>query len=441
MSINLSLLEIQKKILNDKKILISKDKLLKYLEFTEDNFYKYSKLVKDANNNIDETNPLLWQYGHVIFFYINLILRNLNNLEYDFNKYKGFIEFYDSHKTPLENRNSKNILDFNTCIDLYQLIMIILKNYLKKNEIGVLESYLIMLGILHNEMHNEAFIFTLFSYKIKVNYPLIEYKYNEYLIRDISFIDYCKGSFIQGSDELTNKLVFDNEMPSFKKDVEKFSISKYPITESMYLEFVKNNGYTTRKYWCRNGHLWLKKNNITLPKYWIKKNNVYFKEINNECYFVETNLPMSNISYYEACAYCKFKNVRLPTETEYEYCATNMGTTLYPWGNREPDNNLCNINYNKNLVSVTEYKNGNNKKSVSQLIGNIWEWCLEPIYPYDGFKIDPVYREMSYPFFGFKKICKGGCFAVPDFLIHPKYRNAQYPDCRIQFIGFRVCKI
>ena len=31
-------------------------------------------------------------------------------------------------------------------------------------------------------------------------------------------------------------------------------------------------------------------------------------------------------------------------------------------------------------------------------------------------------------------------FSVPNFLIHPKYRNAQYPDCRIQFIGFRVCK-
>ena len=46
---------------------------------------------------------------------------------------------------------------------------------------------------------------------------------------------------------------------------------------------------------------------------------------------------------------------------------------------------------------------------------------------------------MSYPFFGFKKICKGGG-VVPDFLIHPRYRNAQYPDCRIQFIGFRLVK-
>ena len=40
----------------------------------------------------------------------------------------------------------------------------------------------------------------------------------------------------------------------------------------------------------------------------------------------------------------------------------------------------------------------------------------------------------------YKKICRGGCFAVPEYLIHSKYRNAQMPECRIQFIGFRVCK-
>ena len=66
-------------------------------------------------------------------------------------------------------------------------------------------------------------------------------------------------------------------------------------------------------------------------------------------------------------------------------------------------NDICNLNYKNYIKPVNEYKEGNNLKGVSQLIGNIWEWCEEPIYPYDGFTIDPVYREMSYPFFGFKK--------------------------------------
>ena len=64
----------------------------------------------------------------------------------------------------------------------------------------------------------------------------------------------------------------------------------------------------------------------------------------------------------------------------------------------------------------------------------MWEWCEEDIYPYNNFTMDYVYKEMSYPYFG-KKICRGGCFAVSDFLIHSKYRNAQEPDCQIQFIG------
>ena len=41
---------------------------------------------------------------------------------------------------------------------------------------------------------------------------------------------------------------------------------------------------------------------------------------------------------------------------------------------------------------------------------------------YDGFIIDPVYREMSYPFFGYKRICRGGAWCVPDYLVTKSYR-------------------
>ena len=50
------------------------------------------------------------------------------------------------------------------------------------------------------------------------------------------------------------------------------------------------------------------------------------------------------------------------------------------------------------ICSTMENKN-ENYSGIEQLIGNCWEWCQENIYPYDNFKIDPVYREMSYPFF------------------------------------------
>jgi len=430
-------------ILKKKKFLLDKNKLINYLEFTKKNFVKFTynkNICKNKNKNIDEINPLVWQYGHVIFFYINHVIRylNKNNTFIDYYKY---IDFYDSFLTPLENRfNNEKLLNFNICMSLYDDVIKYIKNHIINNKIGYLECYVIMLGILHNEMHNEAFIFTNINLSIKTNINLITFN-TRYIIKNIEFIDYDKGTFLQGSKQTNKNLIFDNEMPSFLKTIDKFKISKYPVTESMFLQFVLNNGYNKDIYWCDNSIKWLKKNNIKLPKYWIKTGNTYFKLINNQKYNVNTNLPMSNISYYEAKAYCKWKKVRLPFESEYEYVSTNMGKTIYPWGNKPPNSNLCNINYKHNIVDVYKYNNGNNHKGVSQLIGNIWEWCEESIYPYNGFEIDPIYREMSYPFFGYKKICKGGCFAVSDFLIHPKYRNAQYPDCRIQFIGFRVCDI
>ena len=102
--------------------------------------------------------------------------------------------------------------------------------------------------------------------------------------------------------------------------------------------------------------------------------------------------------------------------------------------------NCGNLNYSGNITDVTDYFQGDNKLGVRQLFGNVWEWCQEPLYPYNGFKIDPVYREFSYPFFGFKKILRGGCWAAPDILINSRYRNAQMPDCRIQFTGLRIFK-
>ena len=410
-----------------------------YLKLAKERFYKYSK---NCNNDYGQElyiNPLLWQFGHVIFFYINHVLENLNIKDDNVEKYKKYINFYDSFLTPLELRKGKQLINYNELIKLSDLVFRLLYEYCNnKNSLTNTDCYLLMLGILHNEMHNEAFLFTKLNLKKQIDFKINVQSFDN-IIEDIEFINYSGGNFKQGTNEIKEFLTFDNEMPQFETYVHSFSISKYTITEHQFLQFVKNDGYKKKEYWSNNGYHWKEKCNINLPLYWIKEESNYFKMLNKKKYSLISNLPMSNISYYEAEAYCSWKNCRLPTETEWEYTATNEGKTNFPWGNKKEES-VCNINYKSYIKNVDCFKKGNNKKGVSQLIGNVWEWCLEPIYPYNRFEMDLVYREMSYPFFGFKKICKGGSFAVPDHLIHTRYRNAQYPDCRIQFIGFRVCK-
>ena len=384
--------------------------------------------------------------GHVIYFYLEhtISLLPIEKIIYDDFYSLDLSNFYDSKKTPLKYRNnSKYLLDYKTCITIYQKVIIILKDFINTNTINNIETYIIMLGVLHNEMHNEAFIFNSQSIFKKTINVINHKKNNSNIINEFTFIDYNEGEFSQGINDSEDNLIFDYEKPAFKKKINKFSVSKYPVTEHMFSLFIRDCGYENDDYWCYNGLLWKNNNDIKLPLYWIYdyKEEIYYKMVNNEKISINSNIPISNISYYEAKAYCKWKNVRLPSESEYEYISTNCGSTKYPWGNKKINDSFANINYNNNILDVNAYKEGNNYKGVSQLIGNIWEWCEESIYPYDGFTMDPIYRDMSYPFFGFKKICKGGCFAVADFLIHPKYRNAQHPDCRIQYIGFRVCKI
>jgi iron(II)-dependent oxidoreductase len=436
---------------------IEKNILLSRYQKSQDLFRELLKTIIRINIDVaksKEFSEIVWQIGHIIYFYVSFIISNLPQeirlsfIENNPNS-KKIIEFYDSFLTPPECRDEKNFIlsvteVINQNAELYSKIISYI-NKLDNKKLDTVNSYLLMLGLLHQEMHLESLIFHFINQDIKINsiifYPFSGLK--EEIITDIYWISYSKGNFIQGSMPKINQshLTFDNEKPCFSQQIKDFQISQYPITEFQYLQFILDNGYTTPKNWCHVSWKWKQKNKISLPLYWFFKNGKYYKEINGKVMEVETNLPICHISYYEVKAYCRWKKVRLPLEKEYEFVTTNEGKTKYPWGDDDNLGKYAHLNYTQYLVPVDYFSQGKNKKRVTQLIGNVWEWCEDAIYPYDGFTIDPVYREMSYPCFGEKKICKGGCWAVPDFLIHPRYRNAQLPTCRIQFIGFRVCQL
>ncbi len=159
-----------------------------------------------------------------------------------------------------------------------------------------------------------------------------------------------------------------------KVNIEQFELSKYPVTNIWYEEFIKDNGYTTKKYWSEEGREWLKSLETKQPLYW------------NDRKWKCPNSPVVGVSWYEAEAFAVWltrkrddgKTYRLPEENEWEAAAGGKEGRLYPWGD-EWDKNKCN-NYEigiRKTSPVGMFESGNTHDGISDLSGNVWEWCKE----------------------------------------------------------------
>ena len=133
---------------------------------------------------------------------------------------------------------------------------------------------------------------------------------------------------------------------------------------------------------------------------------------------------MSNISYYEAFAYAKWRNKRLPTEFELEYLLSKS----------KLDGNFLEQSFFEPIPISSQ-------ESVSQLYGDLWEWTSSNYVPYEGFESwDEELGEYNSKFMCNQFVLKGGSCITPKEHIRPSYRNFYYPSDRWQFSGFRLAE-
>ena len=101
-----------------------------------------------------------------------------------------------------------------------------------------------------------------------------------------------------------------------------------------------------------------------------KEFNSFLKAQGKKTFTPDNNLPVVNVSYNDAVAYCKWLSAndksakyRLPTEQEWELAAGHM-----------PKDADMNCGENKGLTAVDTYKQTLSASGAVDMWGNVWEW-------------------------------------------------------------------
>jgi len=140
-----------------------------------------------------------------------------------------------------------------------------------------------------------------------------------------------------------------DEKPQHKVMLGEYLIGKYEVTNAQYAAFAK----ATYRTW-------------TMPS-------------------GKENHPVVNVSWDDAVVFCRWvsqvsgRQVRLPTEAEWEKAARGTDGRIYPWGNSAPDSSKLNFNMNvKDTTVVGKYSPaGDNPYGVADMAGNVWEWTAD----------------------------------------------------------------
>jgi ergothioneine biosynthesis protein EgtB len=350
----------------------------------------------------DVVSPPKWHLAHTTWFFENYMLAPY------YKNYRKFHPQYSGLFSPDDDATSNQILTPRrgnlsrpTVEEIFQY-----RGYVDEHMVWMLQDFpdklipVLEIGLNHEQQHQEL-LYSHIKFILGHN-PLFppyktDLKETPEAEHNHEFVTLDEGKYGIGNKK--NEFAFENEYGAHAVHLKEFSIRKSLVTNHEYLQFIQDGGYYRRMHWFSDAWNWLKKSQIEAPLYWSFIDGHWFRYALAGLEKINPEEPVTNISFYEAAAFADWREMRLPTEFEWEAAADQL-----TWGLR-------------------------------------WEHVNSAYLPYPGYaKSDSNPGEHDGQFMINKMVLRGASSFTTEGHSRKTYRNFAYPSDRCMFNGVRLCK-
>ncbi len=190
---------------------------------------------------------------------------------------------------------------------------------------------------------------------------------------------------------------FDNECPRHRVLIHPFTLAATLVRNRDWQAFIDDGGYRRPELWMADGWDRACREDWSAPLYWRGTMQMGLGGAVER----DPEAPVRHVSWYEADAFARWSDARLPTEHELETAA----------------------------------------RALPAFHGHVWQWTASPYVAYPGFKApEGAIGEYNGKFMVNQMVLRGSSFATSPGHSRAGYRNFFHPDKRWQVTGLRLAQ-
>jgi ergothioneine biosynthesis protein EgtB len=370
-----------------------------------------------------EVSPPKWHLGHTTWFFETIILQQYKANYQRFNDaypvlFNSYYKAAGTHTSQSERGNLSRptvaeIMRYRAYVD--DAITALLTETTITHEIATLMET----GFHHEQQHQELLYMDikaiLANNVLTTPYVTIPLASAPLPTPTTAWMNIEEGLVEIGHDG--KHFSYDNERPRYKHYLYPVAVSQHLVSNGEFLAFMQDSGYCKAQYWLSQGWDWVNETETHHPLYWSMRDGEWFEYTLHGLEPLDLNRPLVHISYFEADAFAKWKNLRLPTEQELEIYLNH--STAEP------------------VHQTDQCYHPTNPQAAEQ----VWCWTSSQYSPYPRFKaFDGLLNEYNGKFMCNQFVLRGGCIITPQHHYRHSYRNFYLPHQRWMFSGIRLAK-